>query len=237
MQSGEYLIEGRRIISEAIANNAPITALFVDAALEDKFGDIINDVPSGVTIYMVTDRIIQTLSDTQAPEGIIACAKIVPVDEQRSLGNVVLLLDGLQDPGNIGTILRTAEAAGIRDVFMSNQCVELYNPKLVRSAMGSLFYLNISRHNLIQKAQQLQAEGYTLIATALNGENFFGRAPVKNKVAVIIGNEGNGISGELLAISDKVYTLPIRGKAESLNAAVAAGIILYNLVFEHNTEV
>ena len=148
----------------------------------------------------------------------------------------MLILDGLQDPGNVGTILRTANACGVKDIYLSANCVELYNPKVVRSAMGALFTLNIRQEcDLEALIPAMQADGRSVLGTSLCGENYYDGS-FSGKVGLVIGNEGNGVSESVLRLCDKQVKLPVSDSAESLNAAMAAGILLYDLMYRNKLQ-
>ncbi len=146
------------------------------------------------------------------------------------LGDKLVLMEAVQDPGNVGTILRTMDAAGFDGAILSTGCADPFSPKALRATMGSIFRVpTLQTSSATQAAQTLKAEGYAVIAAALHGEDFFQRGPLPDKICLIIGNEGAGISPQTLAQASHTYSLPMRGGAESLNAAAAAAIMLYDL--------
>ena len=229
-EDGCYLIEGRRLVSEAVLRGAEILSVVVAQERAENFEELLAQTRQAEQLC-VPEAVFRTLCLTEAPEGIAACVKMrcEPAAEEDS--PFVLLLDGLQDPGNLGTILRTANACGIREVYLSGNCVEVYNPKVVRSAMGALFSLRFREDcNLPQTVERLRNAGRTVIGTALSGEDYY-RASFSGKLALVIGNEGNGVSDEVLARCSRTVKLPVSPDAESLNAAVAAGILMYDLKY------
>ena len=144
----------------------------------------------------------------------------------------LLVLDNLRDPGNLGTIIRTAEAAGMSGILLSEGCVDITNPKVVRSTMGAIFRVPFVRCEVLADELLRLKEsyyGFTVYATALNGSVVFTENKYYGRCAIVIGNESNGVSPEVLAASDKKIRIPMAGKVESLNAAVAAAIVMYEI--------
>lgn len=225
-----YLIEGRRLVTDALLAGAPVETLLVRRdRLEDFQQAVISAQQSGIEILSVSAPVIDALSETLSPEGIMAAARICPLPLKA--GGPLVALDRIQDPGNLGTIIRTCDAAGTGGVLLSEDCVELYNPKTVRSAMGSVFNVPVqSCGSLAKELLALKKKGYTIAAAALNGTSFYEYAPSARTV-LIIGNEGSGISREILELADVTLTLPMRGGAQSLNASIAAGIMIYGICF------
>ena len=149
-------------------------------------------------------------------------------------GDLLLALDGIQDPGNMGTIIRTADAAGFGGIILSPDCVDIFSPKVVRATMGSIFRVGFSfPESLPAELAALKAKGFSIISSQLDGEPFYERAPVPKPLILIVGNEGNGISDEVKAAATHRFRLPMYGGSESLNAAVAAGIMMYDLKKEN----
>jgi len=151
--------------------------------------------------------------------------------------NTILALDNIKDPGNLGTMLRTADATGVPAVLLSQGSVELYNSKVVRTTMGSLFHLNpVNNLNFSQVIPELKNLGYRIVATSPQSGKRIDQIDFSDKICLLIGNEAFGLSEDILKLSDLKITLPIFGKAESLNAAVACGIILYQIALQKNKE-
>lgn len=229
-ERGLYLIEGRRLVTDALALKAPITMLLVLNTALDFFNQAINSArQSGIEIICVSKSVIAALSETISPEGIIAVAqaKTAPIQT----GGPLIALDRIQDPGNLGTIIRTCDAAGLGGVLLNEGCAELYNPKVVRSAMGSIFNVPIkSCSDFKAELMLLKGEGYTIAAAALGGSAFY-QTNLPRRTILLIGNEGSGISSKLLSIADITVTLPMHGGAQSLNASIAAGIMIYDICF------
>jgi len=235
-ETGTYLLEGKRSVSDALHNGVHFACIILQDNCAEKYSELLQDTDCQ-DILQVSPQIIESLSDTSAPEGIMAQAIIEPSMELNfaELSGLVILLDRLQDPGNLGTIIRTADASGVSAILVSRDSVELHNAKTVRATMGSIFNLPIyTDMQLNEVIPQLKAVGYTVCGTGMLGENIFTQQFIQDeKIALIIGNEGNGIAEEILALADRVLTLPMKGKAESLNAAIAAGILMYQVTFNN----
>ncbi|MCI8397520.1 MAG: RNA methyltransferase [Clostridia bacterium] len=144
--------------------------------------------------------------------------------------DIIIVLDGIQDPGNLGTIIRTIDSTGLSQIILSKTSVDAYNPKVVRSTMGAIFRVNIiEAENLVETLKNLKKHKYKIIATSLSGtENIY--EIDMNKKAIVIGNEAKGVSKEILEVSDGKTKIPMIGKTESLNAGIATGVILYEYV-------
>lgn len=233
---GLYFVEGIRFVSDAVDSRQSIIKAVISDRLESlNGGESLISRLSGVCqdIYCVPDKLFCDISDTQSPQGVLAVLKKQPAEitDAISGGKSVVVLDGLQDPGNVGTIIRTADAAGVSAVLMTRGCVDIYSPKVLRSTMGSVFHIPIIEGlDIIDTIKLLKYKGYKVIASHLNGENNYYDEDLTCKSAIIVGNEANGISEETAAISDKLVKIPMPGKAESLNASVAASIMIYELV-------
>lgn len=221
-----YLIEGVRLVEEAIASNAPIEAIIWQA---DKKFPFLNSLPTYIEQWQVTEAIIKKLGTTEQSQGILAVVSIAEPKlwEKQLTGNLFLLVDGVQDPGNLGTIIRSADAAGVDAIFLGDGTVDLYNPKTVRSTMGSLYHLPIYTLSLDVAIAMLKEQGVMIYASSLDTDVSYNQLSYPDKVAIIVGNEGNGISKEILDVADFKVKIPIYGKAESLNVAIATSLLLY----------
>ena len=216
-----FIVEGYNIIKEA--KDYLNTILISD---KKKISEI-KDNYKNIDIILVTDEIINKLSSTQTPQGIIGICKYKEVSNIK--GNVVML-DGLQDPGNIGTIIRTAIAFGYNNIVLSEDSVDIYNDKVIRATQGAIFKINIIRTNLLKLIEELKKDNYNIIGTSLGDKSIdLDKLQVKAKHILILGNEGNGISKEVLNATDVNVFIPINRQMESLNVGVAAGIMMYYL--------
>ena len=223
-RSGEFLIEGFHLVEEAIKNESEILNIIVR---EDV------DIPSSWNIdniYMVevTAQVANEFAETEHSQGIFAQVKQPTVSkEEQSKWTKLLLVDAVQDPGNIGTMIRTADAAGIDAVILGKGCADLYNPKTVRSTQGSIFHIPVVRGDLSEWIDSLKEKAIPVYGTALENAVLYHQVKKEGKFALVMGNEGSGINSDILAKTDANVIIPIMGKAESLNVAVATGIVLY----------
>ena len=233
----QYLIEGVRIVLDAVENKKDIEyILFCEDLFHTSGGEQLLQLLSDhkYKIYKVSDKMYREISDTKNPQGIMA---ILPF-EKHDIENIllkedalILFLDRIQDPGNLGTILRSADAAGVDAVLMAKGCVDLYNLKTIRATMGSIFHMPIINLNSSQEVMDvLKRKGFQIISTSLNAQKYYYDLDFHNRMAIVIGNEANGILPEIIQNSDHVVKIPMVGTAESLNAAVAASIIMYEAV-------
>jgi TrmH family RNA methyltransferase len=224
-KTGLFLIEGFHLVEEALKSGIHIVEIIVE---ENKSLPPSWNVDN-ISMTVVTEEVIKSISDTETPQGIAAvCKQFVykPMDWKRAN---VLMIDAVQDPGNIGTMIRTADAAGIDAVILGEGCADAYNPKVIRATQGSLFHLPIFKGNLYEWMDRLQAQNVPIYGTSLeNGEDYRNVSPTK-PFALLVGNEGSGVNKDLLQRTTKNLYIPIYGQAESLNVAVATGILLYHL--------
>ena len=220
-----FLVEGARMVNEALSSSFPVQAVLLR---EDYSTDL--SLPAGVPVFLLPDHVFRSVCDTRTPQGIAA---VLGLRARKAEGSRLLALDGVQDPGNVGTIIRTADAAGFDGILLSPDCADLFSPKVLRSTMGSVFRLGFSFPDSLPDAlSALKKNGYSVLSSQLDGESFFGRKDVSSSFVLIVGNEGNGVSAPVRAVATHRLRLPMRGGAESLNAAVAAGIMMYDLMRE-----
>lgn len=221
-QTGDFLVEGERLVADAFRYGADVKEIFVKESVSDKF----------CTTYpqaeIVADKAFATISDTVNSQGIIAvCHHDKPGTQRLRLSGHCLVLDGLQDPGNVGTLLRTAAATGFDNV-VSARSVDLYSPKVMRSAMGAHFCLNLYEVSDIEQAFELVGNCQKVCAD-MGGKNVFETEFDCKDIALVVGNEGNGLSQFSRQHTDKTVCLPMTNKFESLNAAVAGSVIMYQI--------
>ena len=180
----------------------------------------------------VTDPVFSSMSDTQTPQGVLALVKqyeygLPEILKAQSAAHL-MILENLQDPGNLGTILRAGEGAGITGVIMSRDTVDIYNPKVIRSTMGSVFRVPfLYTDDILKTAEELKRHGIRLFAAHLDGKNNYEEEDYTGNTGFLIGNEGNGLTDELSGLADTWVKIPMAGKVESLNAAVAASILMF----------
>ncbi len=211
----------------------------VDGKVPDKFGED-NDTESNEKLKVklintgyeeVSDEVFAKMSDTQTPQGILAVIKQPQYELNQLLtkGNPLLVvLENLQDPGNLGTIVRTGEGAGITGVIMSDATVDIYNPKVIRSTMGSIYRVPfVYEKDLVAVLESLHAAGVRTYAAHLKGQDYYDSFSFQEPTAFIIGNEGNGLSKELADSAECYLKIPMEGEVESLNAAIATSLLVY----------
>lgn len=259
-EKGLYFIEGIRFVEEAMDEDVSIEKLIISEGLwsrksegceaknktvqggnapasrdlSDRIGQIMDcALKKIIPTYLLPDKLFSELSDTETPQGIMAVVRMAKVFPEEILqqGACLLLLDGLQDPGNLGTIIRTADAVGIEGILISKGSVDIYNPKVLRSTMGSIFHVPLAIGvDLQEMIPRLKDCGMRVLAAHLDGELAYYEADWKGKVAIIIGNEANGISPEVADLADVLVKIPMPGRAESLNASVAACLMMYEIL-------
>lgn len=218
-----YLLEGPHLVQEAaLSARHLLTAVLIDEAFHLPAGWPLGDVE----VYQVTHKIFTELSQTETPQGIIGVCKMVQPAITIHRGRY-LLIDGVQDPGNLGTLIRTADAFGLDAVFLGEGCADGYNGKTLRSAQGSHFHLPVLHRNLFDVVAEMKKNRITVFGSSLQAKNMRKTEGGKKDFALIVGNEGNGAQPELLAETDEEIKIPMAGHAESMNVAVAAGILLY----------
>lgn len=219
-----YLIEGWHLYDEAVRAQATILKTFV---LEDYQ----NRVQAKENVYLVNSSVLKELSDTKTPQGVVAEIAISKSDVKPDKKGRYLVLEDVQDPGNLGTMVRTADAAALDAVIISSKSADLYNQKTLRSMQGSHFHLPVYRTDVLTFIEKCNQMGLATLATNLSRNSMAYRdLPQKAPFALIMGNEGNGISHEMTKLAQTSTHIPMPGQAESLNVAVAAGIVLFYLL-------
>lgn len=206
-EEGVFLIEGDHLINEAKKNGLVLCTIGLTSDYD----------------YQVTQEILNKISNQKSGTKEIAVVKKI---EEKEINGNVIILDNLQDPGNLGTIIRSAAAFNIDTVILSLDSVDLYNDKAIRSSEGMIFNVNIMKKDIIKAIHELKEKGYLVYQTTVDGQGDFIR---KDKIAIVIGNEGNGISKEVRDVCDHNITIKMNGKCESLNAGVCASILMYKL--------
>lgn len=234
-----YFIEGIRIVEDAIESNESIEyILYSDKLFQTKDGEnLFNIINNKFTYYQIDHKLFKEISDTENPQGIIAVVKMKnhKLEDIHKENSLIIFLDKLQDPGNMGTIIRSADALGASGIIVSKGSVDIYNPKVVRSTMGSLFHIPIVQiSDSIETIQKLKNTGVRILATTLGKAKYCYDIDLTENILVIIGNEGNGISKELFNISDENIIIPMDGDSESLNVSMASSIIMYEVLRQKN---
>lgn len=231
----KYLIEGIRLCEEALASNAPIEQLvFCRESIDrnDRLAHLFENARRENVPIQETDwRAFKGMSDTETPQGVLGVVRMPIWDRQTLLqsNRPLLVLDRIGDPGNLGMIIRTAEAAGAAGIFLTSGSVELYNPKVVRATMGAIYRLPVfQQEDGPALLRELQTHRIPVWAAHIDGAPFY-TCRVTGAVALLLGNEAFGVAPDLLARADQTVTIPMAQPVESLNIAVAAGILLYKL--------
>ena len=226
-KNGEFIIEGFHLVEEALKHKNQIVQIIVRDGVDLPLLWPLDDVE----MVEVNEAVAKEISETEKSQGVFAHCKVKEYEiEEQETWKKVLLVDAVQDPGNIGTMIRTADAAGLDAVVLGKGCADAFNPKVMRSAQGSHFHIPVVRGELEDWMEDLQDTGVQVYGTALEEAISFREIQPADAFALIVGNEGSGISPQLLAKTDQNVMIPLLGGAESLNVAVAAGILMYAFV-------
>lgn len=230
-ENNQYIVEGLKIVAEAASSqdvNIYKIVISENRQNDKDILDILNKI--GIDkIVIVKDNIFKYLCDTVNPQGIMAIVNKKNIDNQKN-EDIILALDNIQDPGNLGTIIRSLDSSGFKQIILSEDTVDCYNSKVVRSSMGAIFRVNIlENQNLEEKLKNLKSEGYKIITTSLDTNHNHFDIEYK-KCVIVIGNESKGVSKNIQDLSDIKIKIPMLGKTESLNASVAASIVMYEIV-------
>lgn len=236
---GVFIFEGEKLFLEAAGWQVALTDVILSESRYQKkaacYRDVFDKLSDDTRCTIVSDAVFAHLSNQVHPEGVLCIAKQPSADKPLADGNV-LVLDGIRDPGNLGTMIRTADAAGFQAVCCLENTVDPYNDKTIRATMASLFHIQVMpNQNPAQLFKTLHARNTVICAASLKGDLSLSSPAGGKKTALVIGNESHGIRPEIEAACDVSWRLPIYGHAESLNAAVAAGILMYAVVrAQHN---
>jgi len=223
-KSEEFIVEGFHLVEEALKTKGTILHLIIREDLELPAEWKTNHLQ----LIQVTRAVAKELVETEQSQGIFAhCRQPEHTDEEAVSWKKFLFIDAVQDPGNIGTMIRTADAAGMDAVILGKGSADPFNPKTVRSAQGSHFHIPVVKGELAEWIERAKSAGIKIIGTGLqNAVDHYNVGPL-SEFALIVGNEGSGVSDEYLSKADDIVKIPLFGKAESLNVAIAAGILLY----------
>lgn len=225
---GEYIIEGIKNVNEALNSDKTVTSIYIS---DDFFNTKQFDYPKDIPVYRLTDNVFDSISSTKTPQGILASVKIdLNTGIKADLAKCYIYCDGINDPGNLGTIIRTADAAGFAGVMLSAECVDLYSPKVIRSTMGSVFHVDTETDVPHERLLEYRKMGFQILGGALeDSSRDFREVDYTRPTIIIVGNEANGMSQAAREICQFVK-IPILGRAESLNVGVAASILMYEVV-------
>ena len=232
-ESNEFIIEGTNLIEEAVKEKEKIKKVIICEDTTKTY-----EMPTNIRLEIakyeciyVSEKIFNLITQVTNPQGIMAIVeKTVKEDEIDYTQDLIVMLDDIQDPGNLGTILRTIDSIGLKQIIVSKETADAFNPKVVRSTMGAIFRIKIiESENLIDTIKNIKKHHFKLIVTSLQTDNTIYDINYNKKI-IVIGNEGNGVSKEIQDMADEKIKIPMLGKTESLNASVATGIVLYEYV-------
>ena len=233
VEAGLFLAEGEHLAGEALKEKKA-RALLIDGGVREKYSALAGLASAqGVLAYTLSSHVMEALCDAKTPQGVIAVCDYPEGGVIGETGDLLVALDGVQDPGNVGTVIRTMDAAGYTCLLMDEKTADPYAPKALRATMGGAFRVPAVRcASLADTLRTLKEKGYETVAGDLRGEDFFHRPKARDKICVVIGNEGQGVSPAVLAQCTMRLKIPILGGAESLNAAVAGAIMMYDFLRE-----
>lgn len=229
-----FLIEGIRFVEEAVSSGAAIKyCLCSEKLYGDRAEKLIKRLKdTGTSVYTLMGSLMDEICDTSTPQGIAAVIE-EPVYDLRSISedcDFLVIADRIQDPGNLGTIIRTSDAAGAHGVIITQGTVDPYSSKVLRSSMGSIFHVPvINALDSVSFMVEIKKRGFTIYAASLESSEPYYSSKYDHKTAIVIGNEANGVSDSIIECADRLIKIPMPGKAESLNAAVACGILLFEV--------
>ncbi len=226
-ETGLFKLDGVKLYNEARQNGVELAYVFATAKM---LADETLDFTDCGELYEVSDEVLARLTDEKAPQGIVTVAKKLPPRENRDVKRA-LLLSSIRDPGNVGTIIRSARAFGLDMLYLTSDCADVYSPKTLRASMGMLFSQPFEVvADELALVNRLKASGTTIYATALGRESLeLGELTLPEAVCFAVGNEGHGLSDELIASCDGCVIIPMQPGCESLNAAQAAGILAWEM--------
>jgi len=231
-ENNEYIIEGVKLLEEAVSENVKIKKIIVCENTTNTYEIPTNirlEIAKSECIY-VTEKIFNSITQVTKPQGIMAIIEKPEANEIDFSQDIIIVLDGVQDPGNLGTILRTIDSIGLNQVIVSKETVDSFNPKVVRSTMGAIFRIKIIEvENLQETIKNIRKHHFKLVVTSLQTEDSIYDIEFDKKI-IVIGNESNGVSKEIQEMADEKAKIPMLGRTESLNASVAAGIVMYEYV-------
>lgn len=225
-QEEKYVVEGVKMFLEAPEEE--MEEIYVSEGFQQ---EACREKLAGRPFETVSEEVFRKMSDTAAPQGILCVMRqkrYALSDLLAGENSLLMVLEDIQDPGNLGTILRTGEGAGISGVIMSRETADIYNPKTIRSTMGSIYRVPFVYVTSLEEASaQLKAKNIRLFAAHLKGRSWYDGEDYRKGSAFLIGNEGNGLREETAALADTYIKIPMQGRVESLNAAMASGILMY----------
>lgn len=225
----QFLIEGFRFVSEALCSDFDVEYIFILEEKQDKLAlyEIEKNTSENTKMILVSQSVLNSICDTLSPQGIVAVVKNKKFTIKDEDGFYVLC-DEVQDPGNMGTIIRSAHAAGALGLIVTKGVVDIYNQKTLRATMGSIFHVPIIE--TFETVLELKDDGFKLLVSSLEAKDDFYDVDLTGKLIISVGNEGNGVSTKVRDLADLLVKIPMPGKAESLNVGVAASIMMFERV-------
>ena len=238
-ENNEYIIEGVKLIEEAVQEKAKIKKVIICDDTTRTY-----EIPTNVMLEIakyecvyVTDKIFSSITQVTNPQGVMAIIEKNTENQEIDYSeDIIVALDNVQDPGNLGTILRTVDSIGLKQIIVTKDTVDAFNSKVVRSTMGAIFRIKIiETADLAQSIKEMRKHHFKLMVTSLQTDNSIYDIEFNKKI-IVIGNESNGVSKEIQDMADEKAKIPMLGKTESLNASVAAGVVMYEYVRQKITK-
>lgn len=228
-----FVIEGVRLCCDALGSAVEVQTVFYTEKCLIKFTNIVNEIiGSAKNSFTVSEEVVKLISDTDAPQGLVCVCKNGELHEQIDFAKNIVLLENIQNPSNLGSILRTCDAMNAKNIIISGDSCDIYSPKVLRGSMGAVFRLNVKVSEDFQKSLlDLKSKNYKIYATVPSqNAKILGESEVFNeKSAVVFGNEGVGVTDKTLSLCDEKITIPMNRNSESLNVSVAAGIVIWEM--------
>jgi TrmH family RNA methyltransferase len=227
-KENKFIVEGKKIVKEALLSNYKCEIVIVTKQFAEDEKSYIKSIPQNLRVETISGLDFGKLKDTVSPQGIAAVFNKATFDKKnidKAKDGLLICLDNISDPGNLGTIIRNCDWFGFKNIMLTENCAELFNPKTIRASMGSVFHLILFEGISLLNIENLKKRGYQIICSDLEGKDIYTLKISKNSI-LVFSNEASGPSKEILNLSDKKVTIPSYGKAESLNVASASAIIL-----------
>jgi TrmH family RNA methyltransferase len=236
-EQGVFLLEGKHLIEEAMRNNYPLSLVFCTEYWQAKHLSLWQSLQSyAERLELVSDQVLGAIATTVNPDGIVAVAPRVEQKLiEKSINNLGLVLETIQDPGNFGTILRTAVSAGVEGLWVSEDSVDLDHPKVLRASSGAWFQMPMGvSENLSNTIEQYKKQGFQILATVPSAQLSYWQVDMKKPTILLLGNEGGGLSQELINLADQQVQIPLSNSIESLNVAICTALILFEAKRQRN---
>ncbi len=233
-ETKSFVIEGVRMCEEALKAKSKILKAFYTEKFAEKYPRLVDEITnSSAQNFFIAESLIKVISDAQTPQGIVlVCEEKEQKKSNKNLGGNIVLLESVQNPSNLGSIFRVCDALGVKDVFVLSDSCDIYNPKVLRGSMGSIFRLNLFlKENSAQCIKDLKNLGYKIYATVPRNDAIpLSKTKFSGKCGIVFGNEGNGLKKETINACDCNITIPMSKETESLNVSVAAGIMIWEMI-------